>query len=590
MGQRFSKISGNKQSGSTTPIVPSGDQDQPSSPNPISPNKTIPSVGNTSPSSSHPSSLPIPLPSTSHNDPIPSLNPHYLPSPLPLAARIDPIPSVRNGPPRRLHSRFKPPLPPNSNRETIPSVRDISPQPGVVSQHPEQQQRSDITFGFSENFGTKYRLQNEIGRGAFGHIYSARVMEGELKHQVVAVKKISKARIAATLAIADVGREVTITRALSGHKHVVKFYEACEDADNVYIVMERCVGGELLNKNGIRRYREEDAKAVVGQIFSAIAFCHLQGVIHRDLKPENILFSSDDADADIKLIDFGLSNFIGADERLTECVGSKSHAAPEVFGKCYGVEADVWCVGVITYQLLTGSLPSGQIRSRIDQDSCWVSVSPEGKDFIKRLLQRNYEKRMTAVQALTHPWLRNNSCSIPLDIWIYKRVSEYLFLGPIKQAALMALSNALPEDELAYLRAQYDLLEPSNVDGCVSLENFTMALQRNATDAMWMSRVHELLHTMGALAARRMNFDEFRAAVISPRQLEAREDWGELFWAAFVHFEKTGNRIISSHALASELNIRRTSLNDGWIKRTDANLSRVGFLTVLLSSNTSPLA
>ncbi|KAI8019187.1 CDPK-related kinase 3 [Camellia lanceoleosa] len=111
------------------------------------------------------------------------------------------------------------------------------------------------------------------------------------------------------ISVEDVHREVKILKALSGHIHLVKFYEACKDANDVYIVMELCECGELLDRI-LLRYTEEDAKFVIVQILSVVAFCHLQGVVHRDLKPENFLFSFRNEDANMKLIDFGLFHFM----------------------------------------------------------------------------------------------------------------------------------------------------------------------------------------------------------------------------------------------------------------------------------------
>ena len=87
--------------------------------------------------------------------------------------------------------------------------------------------------------------------------------------------------------IENVRREVKILRALSGHHNLVKFYDACEDANNVYIIMELCEGGDFLDRILSRgaKYSEEDAKFIVRQILSIVAFCHIQGVVHRDLKP-----------------------------------------------------------------------------------------------------------------------------------------------------------------------------------------------------------------------------------------------------------------------------------------------------------------
>ncbi|KAB2021592.1 hypothetical protein ES319_D07G150700v1 [Gossypium barbadense] len=320
------------------------------------------------------------------------------------------------------------------------------------------------------------------------------------------------------------------------------------------------------------RYTEEDAKAILVQILSVVSFCHLQGVVHRDLKPENFLFTSGGENADMKLIDFGLSDFIRPDERLNDIVGSAYYVAPEVLHRSYSMEADIWSIGVITYILLCGSRPfwarteSGIFRSvlRSDpnfDDMPWPSVSPEAKDFVKRLLNKDYRKRMTSVQALAHPWLRDDSHPIPLDILIYRLLKSYLHASPFKRAALKALSKALTEDELVYLRAQFRLLEP-NRDGSVSLENFKM---------------------MGLLAYRKMYFEEFCAAAVSTHQLEAVEGWEQIASAAFEHFEQEGNRVISIEELARELNVGPSAYSflKDWIRISDGKLNLLGYKKIL---------
>ncbi|CAN4111391.1 unnamed protein product [Withania somnifera] len=396
------------------------------------------------------------------------------------------------------------------------------------------------------------------------------------------------------ISIEDVRREVKILKALSGHKHLVRFHDACEDTNNVYITMELCEGGELLDRILSRggKYSEDDAKLIIVQILNVVAFCHLQGVVHRDLKPENFLFTSRNEDADMKLIDFGLSDFIRPDERLNDIVGSAYYVAPEVLHRSYSLEADIWSVGVITYILLCGSRPfwarteSGIFRAvlRADpnfEDLPWPSVSPEAKDFVKRLLNKDYRKRMTAAQALTHPWLRSESHPIPLDILVYKLVKSYLHATPLKRAALKALCKALTEDELVYLRAQFMLLEPSK-DGLVSLENFRMALLGNATDAMKESRVPDILNAMAPLSYRKLDFEEFCAGAISTYQLEAIDRWEQIASVAFEHFEREGNRHISVEELARELNVGPTahSILRDWI-RSDGKLTLLGYTKFL---------
>ncbi|GER30116.1 calcium-dependent protein kinase [Striga asiatica] len=452
----------------------------------------------------------------------------------PYPAGIAPSPSPARTPGRK----FRWPLPPPSPAKPImsalfkrqPATQPARPIPEEAAGDGGERQL-DKSFGYSKNFAAKYELGKEVGRGHFGHTCWAKGKKGELKNQQVAVKIISKAKMTTAIAIEDVRREVKILKALSGHKNLIKFYDAFEDANNVYVVMELCEGGELLDRILARggRYSEEDAKKIVMQMLSVVAFCHLQGVVHRDLKPENFLFATRDEDSPMKVIDFGLSDFIRPDQRLNDIVGSAYYVAPEVLHRSYSNEADIWSIGVITYILLCGSRPfwarteSGIFRSvlRADpnfHDAPWPSVSAEAKDFVKRLLNRDHRKRMSAAHALTHPWLRSLNCTIPLDVTIYRLIKSYIRATPLKRAALKAISKALTEDELHYLKAQFELLEPK--DGCVSLTNFRMvgtvslfllivlpaktwayinpltlqALMGNATDAMKESRVTDILN------------------------------------------------------------------------------------------------
>ncbi|KAG0590217.1 hypothetical protein KC19_1G082000 [Ceratodon purpureus] len=431
--------------------------------------------------------------------------------PSPRHPSASPLPNYGSSPapstPRRLFKRpFPPPSPAKHIQSSLVKRHGTKPKEGgSIPEAVDNEKPLDKHFGYPKNFTSKYELGHEVGRGHFGHTCYAKMRRGERKGQAVAVKIISKAKMTTAIAIEDVRREVKILKALTGHHNLVRFYDACEDNLNVYIVMELCEGGELLDRILSRggRYTEEDAKIVVRQILSIVAFCHLQGVVHRDLKPENFLFTTKDEHAQLKAIDFGLSDFIKPDERLNDIVGSAYYVAPEVLHRSYSMEADVWSIGVITYILLCGSRPfwarteSGIFRAvlRADpsfEEAPWPSVSPEAKDFVKRLLNKDMRKRMTAAQALTHPWIRNNNVKIPLDIIVYRLVRAYLRATSMRRAALKALSKTLTEDELFYLHTQFMLLEP-NKNGRVTFENFRQALLKNSTEAMKESRVFEIL-------------------------------------------------------------------------------------------------
>ncbi|XP_048337093.1 CDPK-related protein kinase isoform X2 [Ziziphus jujuba] len=400
------------------------------------------------------------------------------------------------------------------------------------------------------------------------------------------------------IAIEDVRREVKILRALTGHNNLVQFYDAFEDSDNVYIVMELCEGGELLDRILSRggKYTEDDAKTVIVQILNVVAFCHLQGVVHRDLKPENFLYTSKDENSKLKAIDFGLSDFVKPDERLNDIVGSAYYVAPEVLHRSYGTEADVWSIGVIAYILLCGSRPfwarteSGIFRAVLKADPSfdeapWPSLSLEAKDFVKRLLNKDPRKRMTAAQALSHPWIRNyNDVKVPLDILIFRLMKAYIRSSSLRKAALRSLSKTLTVDELFYLKEQFALLEP-NRNGTITLDNIKTALMKNATDAMKESRIADVFASLNALQYRRMDFEEFCAAALSVHQLEALDRWEQHARCAYELFEKDGNRAIVIEELASELGLGpsiplHVVLHD-WIRHTDGKLSFLGFVKLL---------
>ncbi|CDP02477.1 unnamed protein product [Coffea canephora] len=540
------------------------------------------------------------------------LFPFYSPSPAHyLFSKKSPARSSANSTPRRFFKRPFPPPSPAKHIKAVLAKRHGSVKPNEAS-IPEGNESDtvaalDKSFGFSKHFGNKYELGEEVGRGHFGYTCKAKFKKGELKGQEVAVKVIPKVKMTTAIAIEDVRREVKILRALTGHSNLVQFYDAYEDHDNVFIVMELCEGGELLDRILSRggKYAEDDAKAVMVQILNVVAFCHLQGVVHRDLKPENFLFTSKDENSQLKAIDFGLSDFVKPDERLNDIVGSAYYVAPEVLHRSYSTEADVWSIGVIAYILLCGSRPfwarteSGIFRTVLKADPSfeeqpWPALSSEAKDFVKRLLNKDPRKRMTAAQALSHPWIKHgNNVKVPLDILIFKLMKVYMRSSALRKAALRALSKTLTVDELYYLKEQFALLEPSK-NGTISLENIKAVLMKNATEAMKESRIHDFLGSLNALQYRRMDFEEFCAAVLSVHQLEALDRWEQHARCAYELFEKDGNRAIMIEELASELGLSpsvpvHAVLHD-WIRHTDGKLSFLGFVKLLhgVSSRSLP--
>lgn len=531
--------------------------------------------------------------------------PFYSPSPLPGSAyKGSPANSSVNSTPLRTPLRlFKRPFPPPSPAKHIRALLarrhgSVKPNEASIPEGNELEIGLDKNFGYSKQILQHYELGEEVGRGHFGYTCSAKAKKGSLKGQDVAVKVIPKSKMTTAIAIEDVRREVKILRALTGHKNLVQFYDAYEDEDNVYVVMELCKGGELLDRILSRggKYSEEDAKAVMVQILSVVAYCHLQGVVHRDLKPENFLYVSKDEHCQLKAIDFGLSDYVKPDERLNDIVGSAYYVAPEVLHRSYGTEADMWSIGVIAYILLCGSRPfwarteSGIFRAVLKADPSfdetpWPSLSSDAVDFVKRLLNKDYRKRLTAAQALSHPWLANcPDIKIPLDMIIYKVVKAYICSSSLRKAALGALAKTMTVPQLAYLREQFALLGPSK-SGFISLQNFKSAVTKNCTEAIKDSRVLDFANMVGSLQYRKLDFEEFCAAAISVHQLEGMDSWEQHARRAYELFEKDGNRPIMIEELASELGLSpsvpvHVVLQD-WIRHSDGKLSFLGFVRLV---------
>ncbi|KAK4485626.1 hypothetical protein RD792_008269 [Penstemon davidsonii] len=492
--------------------------------------------------------------------------PFYSPSPLSSAFKNSPAnsSSVPSTPLRFLKRPFPPPSPAKHIKALLARRHgSVKPNEATIPEGSECEIIGlDKNFGFSKHFNSHFELGEEVGRGHFGYTCSAKGKKGSLKGQDVAVKVIPKSKMTTAISIEDVRREVKMLRALSGHKNLVQFYDACEDEENVYVVMELCKGGELLDRILSRggKYSEEDAKIVMVQILSVVAYCHLQGVVHRDLKPENFLYTSKDDNSPLRAIDFGLSDYVKPDERLNDIVGSAYYVAPEVLHRSYGTEADMWSIGVIAYILLCGSRPfwsrteSGIFRAVLKADPSfdeapWPSLSSDAVDFVKRLLNKDYRKRLTAAQALSHPWLAgHHDVKIPMDMITFKLIKAYICSSPLRKAALGALS-------------------------------------KNATDAMKDSRVLEYVNVVSCLQYRKMDFEEFCGAAISVYQLEGMESWEQHARLAYDFFEKDGNRPIMIEELASELGLSPSVpvhivLQD-WIRHSDGKLSFLGFVRLL---------
>jgi len=268
-------------------------------------------------------------------------------------------------------------------------------------------------ISFDSPIEDRYDIISQIGKGAFSIVHSG--IHSETGEQV-AIKSISKSLISKQGWI-NLSREVEIMLSLD-HSNIVKLHEVLDSDTHVYLVMQYLDGGELFDQI-VRRghFGEKDARKIIRQVLGGISYLHSLGVAHRDLKPENLLCSLQDDR--VVLGDFGLAKIFRRGDLLKTHCGTPNYAAPEIIraDKTYDKSVDLWSIGVIAYVLLCGFFPFHHpdyeiLKKKIVTadysfpDSHWSNITQEAKDFIRCLLMQDPSARLTAEQALLHPWLK----------------------------------------------------------------------------------------------------------------------------------------------------------------------------------------
>lgn len=258
-----------------------------------------------------------------------------------------------------------------------------------------------------------YHVRSVIGVGGFASVRAAYDRETNLK---VAVKTIEKA----SGTDAFLQREINIMRTVQ-HPNVVRTLDIFESTKNYHIVMEFLPKGSLFDlMKPYRKFDEPFVRGLMHQILQGLAYLHSNGIAHRDLKPENILLQGENPIC-AKIADFGLSNFYEecSGVLMKTLIGTPQFVAPElVKNEAYGMEVDLWAIGMMTFNMLTGVLPfsedevlekyrSGRFQVEY-KPSKWRNLSQEAMSFTQMLLCVDASRRLNAVGALHHKWFKDD--------------------------------------------------------------------------------------------------------------------------------------------------------------------------------------
>ena len=311
----------------------------------------------------------------------------------------------------------------DSRSSKVVSSRSSSKSEAVVSTPPSKwpyktpsylppaapSQASSVTSSRPRSIG-HYVLGKTIGEGTFGKVKAGtHIMTGSR----VGVKLLEKERICDIADVNRVTKEIHILKVLQ-HPHVVRLYEIIETNRQLYMIMEFASGGELFDYIvESQRLKESEAARFMRQLISGVEYIHSRRAVHRDIKCENILL---DEHRNIKIVDFGLSNFFKPGDMLKTACGSPCYAAPEmVAGKLYHPQGvDIWSCGIVLFAMVCGYLPfednntASLYRKILKGELVFPDfLSEQVKDLLKGILNVDPNRRLTIEGIRGHPWLGN---------------------------------------------------------------------------------------------------------------------------------------------------------------------------------------
>ncbi|OWY98090.1 CAMK/CDPK protein kinase [Phytophthora megakarya] len=332
--------------------------------------------------------------------------------------------------------------------------------------------------------------------------------------------------------------EISILKRLH-HPQIVRVIGSYEDKEHMYMIMQLCKGKELYEHlyQEHRQFSENDVRKIIRALLRALAFLHSNFITHRDLKLENLLLENAENPGSVRLCDFGLSTRFKRGEKLEKPLGTIDYVAPEVLDGDYNEKCDLWSVGVICFELLTGVSPfhaatidetMGNIYDGvlIFENDVWSKFSPASILFIKSLVKENVEERLSAEQALNHKWLNEeetasaDGCAARLQSdkrMLLTNMLSFSQCRKMKQTALLSVALGISEDHIQQeMAAEVFHSMDRTKKGSLSRDEFCSALVEcgvSNDDAV------ELFKRINQSKTGRINFLEFMAAVMDQRDI-----------------------------------------------------------------------
>eukprot|EP00931_Biecheleriopsis_adriatica_P063838 TRINITY_DN38739_c0_g1_i1.p1 TRINITY_DN38739_c0_g1~~TRINITY_DN38739_c0_g1_i1.p1 ORF type:complete len:522 (+),score=116.50 TRINITY_DN38739_c0_g1_i1:51-1616(+) len=373
-----------------------------------------------------------------------------------------------------------------------------------------------------------YDLESSVGKGAFGAVCCGRDRK---TGQEVAIKTIPKESVSDLEALSQ---EVNFLR-VADHPNVALLYEVFEDDMNIHLVMELCSGGELwkrilsAHECGLG-FSEAELASATRQMLRAVAYCHSQSIVHRDIKPENFIFASNDKDAPLKLVDFGIGGVVPCDRPearyLTAMVGTDGYMAPEILlSKPYGPSADLFSIGAVMHAAIVGLPPRWVAEKQaytFPGRMRWRMLSDGAQSLLARLLHSDPAARPSAVEALKDPWLSDHENASEKQSALLacpelaQRLKSFGQRSKLERAARMAFAAMCRLRSEESRRLQDAFLEAdSDGTGEISPEELAAALRKQRSAGQDVQDLEGLLAGLDCSRAGKITCSEWLAAASS---------------------------------------------------------------------------
>jgi len=408
------------------------------------------------------------------------------------------------------------------------------------------------TFLLHDDIRLHYRFDPKIiGHGHFGNVRLAKLCNQPSSTKTFAVKTLSKEKLGNEIHL--IKRELDILTGID-HPNIVRFYNCYEDEKFFHIVMEHCSGGELLDKLlGHGHIDEAECAVIFSKLLAAVKYLHEHGVVHRDLKPENLLFSDKTIEAEIKLIDFGLSRKVGDSKNMQSIVGTPLYVAPEVLKGSYDQRCDYWSIGALLYLMLGGSPPfDGETRKEIFANILkgefsfegpqWKKVSSKAKDLISKLLVVDVNNRYDAIKALNHPWFKqtlNTSISSETRLEVMSNLKTFTKSRRFRKEALNVVVSYLSDQEIKQLREAFRSYDKEKT-GEITIQDLKITLKELGFKCS-REEIQQLIDDINIDHSDTIKYSEFLAAAMNAKSYLTKEK----LWITFKHFDTDDSNYIT---------------------------------------------